>query len=131
MQKRFSHIARYVSDLQKSLVFYESILLPERIPDPFKDDHHAWLSMGDGLQLHLIGGMDISGNKHRRNHICFAVQDLDRFMDFLVQKQVVFVDSKNQPGSFSVRGDGIRQIYFQDPDGYWIEANDEPVENEK
>ena len=22
------------------------------------------------------------------------------------------------------RDDGVRQIYFQDPDGYWIEIND-------
>jgi lactoylglutathione lyase len=23
-----------------------------------------------------------------------------------------------------LRPDGVRQIYFQDPDGYWIEVND-------
>jgi len=23
-----------------------------------------------------------------------------------------------------VRPDGVRQIYFQDPDGYWLEVND-------
>ena len=27
------------------------------------------------------------------------------------------------PATVSVRGDGIRQIYVQDPDGYWIEVN--------
>ena len=26
--------------------------------------------------------------------------------------------------SLHVRQDGIRQIYFQDPDGHWIEIND-------
>jgi len=24
-----------------------------------------------------------------------------------------------------LRPDGIQQIYFQDPDGYWIEVNDD------
>ena len=25
-----------------------------------------------------------------------------------------------------VRSDGVRQIFIQDPDGYWIEVNDAP-----
>ena len=26
----------------------------------------------------------------------------------------------------SLRADGVRQVYFQDPDGHWIEINDAP-----
>jgi catechol 2,3-dioxygenase-like lactoylglutathione lyase family enzyme len=35
----------------------------------------------------------------------------------------------NFPGitnTITTRPDGIKQIYFKDPDGYWIEVNDDP-----
>ena len=28
-------------------------------------------------------------------------------------------------GTSPVRPDGVHQLYFQDPDGYWIEVNDD------
>ena len=33
-----------------------------------------------------------------------------------------YSDWKNTPNKDYVRDDGIKQVYFQDPDGYWIET---------
>ena len=33
-------------------------------------------------------------------------------------------DLLGTPGAITLRPDGIQQIYFRDPDGYWIEMND-------
>ncbi|MDB4013267.1 VOC family protein [Cyclobacteriaceae bacterium] len=27
------------------------------------------------------------------------------------------------PNKINIRADGIKQVYFQDPNGYWIEVN--------
>lgn len=36
----------------------------------------------------------------------------------------VKVRSRAGEGKVTLRSDGEHQIYFQDPDGYWIEVND-------
>ena len=38
---------------------------------------------------------------------------------------VKYGDFKGEDGKVTNRPDGIHQIYFQDPDGYWIEVNDD------
>ena len=35
-----------------------------------------------------------------------------------------FTDWPGNPGAIGVHRNGFRQIYVQDPDGYWIEIND-------
>ena len=43
-------------------------------------------------------------------------------------EDVVFIkaeygDFAGTPGVFQTRPDGVKQVYFQDPDEYWIEVN--------
>ncbi len=33
-----------------------------------------------------------------------------------------YQDVRGEPMTFNLRGDGVRQTYFQDPDNYWIEV---------
>ena len=35
-----------------------------------------------------------------------------------------YEDWAGQPFTVTKRVDGVKQIYFKDPDGYWIEIND-------
>jgi catechol 2,3-dioxygenase-like lactoylglutathione lyase family enzyme len=42
----------------------------------------------------------------------------------LEQKHIKYFNSKREDRAVTTRPDGIKQIYFQDPDGYWIEVND-------
>ena len=52
----FNHIALYVADLKRSAMFYRDVIGADIIPDPFKDDRHVWLKIGEHNQLHLIKG---------------------------------------------------------------------------
>jgi len=121
---KLNHIALQVKELQASTQFYKEVVGLPQIPDPFNDDIHTWLDMG-GSQLHLIeGGID-EGEKDKNNHLCFSVNDLDGFIERLNQRNITFTDWPGEEGAVTVRPDGIRQIYFKDPDGHWIEVNDD------
>jgi lactoylglutathione lyase len=42
----------------------------------------------------------------------------------LKKANIPFEDWAGKSGAITLRVDGVKQIYFQDPDGYWIEIND-------
>ena len=119
----FDHIAIHVRDLAKSVEFYEKVMGLEKIPEPFKDGRHIWFRMGAHSQLHIVGGATDSLQRPIDNHFAFRVASLEDFMTRLDQMQVKYRSFKGD-GKIASRPDGVRQIYFQDPDGYWIEVND-------
>ena len=51
------------------------------------------------------------------------------FIALLRNKNVPFENSKGTPDTTNTRPDGVKQIYFQDPDGYWIEVNNSKLED--
>lgn len=120
-----NHIAVYVSDLDKSGIFYESLLNLPQIEEPFKDGKHIWFTLGSAGQLHLIKGAQ-KGIKYDKNeHLCFSVSSIT---DFIAKLDKAHIDYSNWPGTEkapTVRPDGVKQIYFQDPDGHWLEVNDQ------
>lgn len=119
----FDHIALYVSDLNRSTAFYRDVIGAEIIDDPFKDDRHVWLKIGEHNQLHLISGSDQPdpGNMH----FAFAVPVIEEFIAVLKSAGIDFDDGHGTPNQVRIRPDGVRQIYFQDSDGYWIEVNED------
>jgi lactoylglutathione lyase len=119
----FDHIAIHVRDLGKSVEFYEKVMGLEKIPEPFKDGRHVWFRMGAHNQLHVVGGAPEPSQQPIDNHFAFRVASLTDFMARLDQMQVKYRSFKGD-GKITPRPDGVRQIYFQDPDGYWIEVND-------
>lgn len=122
---RLNHIAVHVYDLEKSTAFYERVLNLKKIPEPFKDGLHTWFTLNEAGQLHLIqgAGKDIARNKN--NHLCFSVNSVDAFIKILDHHEIPYSNWPGQSQTVTVRVDGIKQIYFQDPDGYWIEINDD------
>ena len=126
-QQRISlnHIAIYVEDLSKSATFYSQIIGLDTVPEPFKDGLHAWFKIGHGLTLHIIQGPKEKLTQYRSTHTCFSVADLDAFIVHLNRSGIAYEDSKGAPNKATVRADGVRQIYFKDPDGYWIEINND------
>src|SRR5579864_5903488 len=120
----FDHATVYVRDLAKSVEFYEKVVGLERMADPFKDDKHAWLRAGAHEQLHIVGGATEPAHHEIEVHMAFRVASLDEFRKKLDGMKVTYRDL-NGGGKMSVRKDGVHQIYFQDPDGYWIEVNDD------
>lgn len=120
-----NHIALHVINLEKSTNFYKDVLQLQMIPEPFHDGRHTWFSIGDNSQLHLIQGADEVIEHDKNSHLCFSVKSVD---DFIVNLDKFNIDRINWAGDSkepTIRVDGIKQIYFQDPDGYWIEVNDD------
>lgn len=122
---RINHIALYVKDLEKSRDFYENVVQLKRIPEPFKDGLHEWFSIGSPAQLHLIKGATEITEHDKHGHLCFSVASVDNYMLNLKKYQISITNWKGDSDMPTVRPDGVKQIYFKDPDGYWIEINDD------
>jgi len=121
----FDHIAIYVTDMDRSAAFYEQLLGLERIDEPFHDGLHIWLRIGPGLSLHIVGGAANTTPHDITHHMAFRTGSLDDVMGRLDNAGVAFRNFLGN-GRINIRPDGIRQIYLQDPDGYWIEINENP-----
>ena len=120
----FDHHALHVRDLPTSAAFYEKVLGLKRIPDPFKDDRHVWFDIGHGIELHVIGGATSVGPQDIKVHMAFSVDSVDAFVGHLDACDVGYVNSRAVERQVTTRRDGVKQVYIQDPDGYWIEVND-------
>lgn len=121
----FNHIALSVYDLKKSAAFYQEVMQLDTIPEPFKVGKHVWFSIAPGFSLHLVAGATELKDHDRNTHICFSVVDISAFIERLNQYNVPYYDVQGLAGRITVRVDGVQQIYFRDPDGYWLEVNDE------
>ncbi|MGZ3913822.1 MAG: VOC family protein [Flavisolibacter sp.] len=119
-----NHIAVYVANLQKSTSFYTEIIGLDTVPEPFHDGKHTWLSLGPLGNLHLIAGASGVTAHDKNSHICFSVPTVDEFIKRLDHSGIAYEDWPGKPKSITHRVDGVKQIYFRDPDGYWIEIND-------
>ncbi|AFL86335.1 lactoylglutathione lyase-like lyase [Belliella baltica DSM 15883] len=124
-QVKITHIAVYVSDLEQSADFYREVLHFKEIEEPFKDGLHAWFDIGNNVQLHIIEAEWQPITINKINHLCFSIPDMNDFLANLKRLNVAFEDWPGQQGKITIRPDGIQQIYLRDPDGYWIEINDE------
>ena len=122
----YDHSTVYVHDLQKSADFYEKTLALDKIPEPFKDGRHVWFRIGPHDQLHVVSGAT-EAMKHDINvHLAFRVSSFNDFVSRLDHMSIKYRKSiRDESKGTSVRPDGVHQVYFQDPDGYWIEVNDD------
>ncbi|RZK81329.1 MAG: VOC family protein [Pedobacter sp.] len=120
-----NHIAVYVADLAKATDFYKSVFGLEQIPEPFKDNRHTWFTLGAAGQLHLIQGAKPNQVHDKNEHLCFSVPSVDSFVKNLNDKKISFENWNGDISAITLRVDGIKQIYFKDPDGHWLEVNDD------
>ena len=119
----FDHYAIYVHDLARSTEFYADVIGLERIPEPFHDDRHVWFRIGANQQLHIITPRHSVAPPTADVHFAFRVPSLQGFIAHLKRLSIAYGDQQPD-GKIRLRPDGIPQIYFQDPDGYWIEVNE-------
>ncbi|WP_246474886.1 VOC family protein [Pedobacter roseus] len=119
-----NHIAVYVADLNTATTFYESVFNLKIIPEPFKDNRHTWFTLGAAGQLHLIQGAKGNETFDKNGHLCFSVPSVDDFVKKLNAKNISFEDWAGKEKGITIRVDGVKQIYFKDPDGHWLEVND-------
>ena len=117
------HVTIQVTNADASAVFYKKVLGLVDIESAV--DGLRWLGAANGVQLHLIPGRSAPIADNRAIHMAFATSDLDGELQMLKQLGIGWVDADGNVGRVSsARKDGVRQIYFRDPDGYWIEVND-------
>jgi len=121
----FNHIALSVKDVDKSVQFYQKVLQLEEIENTASDSNTRWLSLNEGKQLHLIPRPNSEIKINKAVHFALSTSDLDSLIDNLNNLKIEFSDWHDVPNKIYVRKDGIKQIYFQDPNGYWIELNDD------
>jgi catechol 2,3-dioxygenase-like lactoylglutathione lyase family enzyme len=124
-QIKVNHIAVHVSKLKPSMEFYENIIGLKSIEEPFKDGVHAWYDIGGGAALHLIEAPNIPSEISKVNHLCFSMEDMDAFIQILKDTNYPFESWPGEKSKVTIRIDGVRQIYVQDPDGMWLEINDD------
>ena len=121
----FNHTTIYVVDMNKSADFYEKVMQFERIAEPFHDNRHIWMKIGDHNQLHIVQGAKEIIPHDINIHLAFSVPSVEDFAKHLDALNVKYGNWTQTSKESQLRPDGIKQIYFQDPDGYWIEVNDD------
>jgi lactoylglutathione lyase len=119
-----NHIAVYVVDLKISTAFYKDIVGLDTIPEPFHDNRHTWFSVGVKSHLHVISGATTKTAHDKNAHLCFSVASVPEFVKVLEKNKVEYENWAGEKMAITTRVDGVKQIYFKDPDGYWIEIND-------
>ena len=121
----FNHTTIYVTDLARGTEFYTKVMMLEPISEPFHDNRHSWFKMGEHSELHVVSGAKEDVAHDVNIHLAFAVSSLPDFMKHLDQLGVKYGNFAGEPNKIALRPDQISQIYFQDPDGYWIEVNND------
>lgn len=125
----FNHIALSVKDVDQSIEFYQKIFEFNEIKNTASNSKTRWLSIGEGKQLHLIPRPNFEIKINKAVHFAFSIAEFNSFVLFLKELKITYSDWLDTPNKDYIRKDGIKQIYFQDPNGYWIEVNDDHSQN--
>ncbi len=120
-----NHTAIYVIDIQKTSAFYSNIIGLDTVPEPFHDGKHIWYSTGAHSMLHVIQGATEKRAYYKNQHTCFTVPDFEIFLGKLQSANWPWEDVAGKKNAITTRIDGVHQIWLQDPDGYWLEINDD------
>lgn len=122
----FDHYTIKVDNLENSGFFYKNVLGLEEITNRTDKPHIRWFSLGDG-ELHLVEGKAKEIKTNIGVHLAVKVPDFKLFLHHLEDHDITIHNSKGNSGTYTTRADGVLQVYFQDPDGYWIEVNDAKI----
>ena len=120
---RIDHIALNVRNLAASAAFYGELLGLKEIENKTRRPTIRWFAFDGWRALHLIAGPDAPPPQRPiSEHFCLSTPNFDATLDYLKSRGVRYCDLSGQPMTYNLRGDGVRQTYFQDPDNYWIEV---------
>jgi len=120
-----NHVALSVVDLRKSTAFYKNIIRLDSIAEPFKDGKHNWFKIGERSQLHLIESAKEITQHDKGTHVCFTVPSIEDVMSRLESSKIPYENWTGTSNTSTTRPDGVKQIYFKDPDGFWVEINND------
>ena|SRR5690242_15743897 len=121
---RLNHTAIFIKDIRATRFFYSEIIGLDTIPEPFHDGKHIWYQTAPGVSLHVIAGSTEKKDYYLNQHTCFSVESVDAFTEKLKKNNIWWQDVLGEKMKITTRIDGVKQLWLQDPDGYWIEIND-------
>ena len=119
----FNHLALSVTNVDRSADFYHSVLKLPEITNKTKIEGIRWFSLGEGKELHLISILKEKVTINKAVHVALTTNSFDVLLKSLEEKKITYSDWPGTLNKINIRADGIKQIFFQDPDGYWIEVN--------
>ena len=119
----FNHLALSVKDVDRSIDFYKKVLNLKEITNRTKIEGIRWLSLGEDKELHLISVLKEPVTINKAIHLGLASPNFDSFVKRLDALHIAYSDWPGKSQTITTRADGVKQLYFQDPDGYWIEIN--------
>ena len=120
-----NHMAISVKDVNRSAEFYSKVLNLTEITNRSKIPGIRWFILGDGRELHLISVIKEPVTINKALHLGLSTASFDDFMTKLIELKIPYSDWPGKANTVNIREDGIKQIFFQDPDGYWLEVNNE------
>jgi lactoylglutathione lyase len=120
-----NHLALSVFNLEKSTDFYKNIIGLKMIPEPFHDGKHSWFQIAKHTQLHLILSAPSVTEHDKNSHMCFTISSIDKVIEVLNKNNIWFGNWLGNANMITIRPDGVKQIFFKDPEGYWIEINND------
>ncbi|MBC7749606.1 MAG: VOC family protein [Methylotenera sp.] len=120
---KLDHVALSVKDLERSVGFYKNVLNLSEITNLTKKEGIRWISLGEGKELHLVATIKEPVTINKAVHLAFKATYFEALIDLLKSLNITYSDWPGVHNTITVRADGIKQIYIQDPDGYWIEIN--------
>lgn len=123
-QAKTDHLAIVVTDLAASAKFYKEVLGLNEITNQTKNPDIRWFAFADGVELHLINRSKEGIKLKKDVHLAVAINDLTAFMKMLDEKGIYYENWPGEAKQSNSRPDGVKQVYIQDPDDYWIEVND-------
>ena len=127
----YDHVALSVSDVNRSAEFYMNVLKLPEISNRSKIEGVRWFVFSDNLELHLISAIKEKVTINKAVHLALKTPNFDDFVRSLESKSIPYSDWPGNSQKVNIRADGVKQIFFQDPDGYWIEVNSVPAAETK
>src|SRR5260221_11735345 len=118
-----NHLALSVKDVNRSAEFYSKVMMLSEITNRSKIEGIRWFVLGDGRELHLISVIKETITINKALHLGLSTASFDEFVKRLIILKIPYSDWPGKSNTVNTRADGIKQVFFQDPDGYWIEVN--------
>ena len=80
-----------------------------------------WVSQADGKELHSISILKENVTVNKAIHPAITTSNFDLFIKTLDKMNIACFVWPEISNKIKIRAHGIKQIFFQDPDGFWIE----------
>lgn len=121
----FLHTCYRITDLDRSVAFYQALGFEERKRKPIRDEAiNVFMGLPDGpdcLELTFNFGVDSYDLGTGYNHIAISTPDIHATLAELAKQ-----DIEPEKPPYTVREGGSLLAFVRDPDGYRIELIERP-----